>query len=858
MFDRNWWTNSMPPAFLAAAVCPVVMAPFAGASWIAFSFLLVAILLGGRMHLTMLEVDTPSRLLFLTAGACVILLQPSEPIVVALMWCWLVGLGLTFWRTRVPWSYTAFIVGVVGLALTVIASAWVWWRAKGVTFGVEHLTALIGRMVSLFGLPASVDQESLWVGASATNQVFVSPEALGWPYVVMWAVAMLAWAELSKIQVSVRRLVAALMLFLGIGGLCFAVRLFAVVEGYWPSECLALTLWHLGWLVPTAVWLGIWVTRDAAPLENSGVVRSSYLLVTILAVIVMVAGVSVPYASSFRPLTILMDDGHGPWESTSVPVNTQSYGRLSLYNYTLLRQWLRVHHTVEATQPDTPLPRELDQYQVIIIKTPALDYTTEEIERLEKYVKNGGGLLLIGDHTNLFGHTQRLNAVAAPYGIEFRSDATFPWDTAPPYVHQPSRYTGGDFMLKGIGPFAVLTAASVVDRSLLGNPFVRTTGLVSEAAEYSDLNYFGPLRLSSEDRVVPLALAIAKPYGRGKVVAWGDSTMWSSFSMFHPEYPDLILRLVGYAGAPSTHALGGAFSLVAGVCLLGILWIQSRRFGGRSVLRVVLLSLPIGGLLAVGLPIQQSWPDSSSSVPAAIHTVMVDLEHSKVSLRIDSTRHANDEQKIYAAFYAWIGRLDVWPFPVKNWSALNPSRPLMLLNPSKPFTEKESKAIGTFVRSGGTLLVLDDAIQLLDTTAPEVLSQFGIQYRVNPEPESLYRPEVGIETLLDAGLVLAPLALALQAEIPAILPGTVPRVLVTTPRLSIAGGTPLAVTRGGSVLWASKSFGQGRIFVFTGSQTFNQLSFGDIWGGTEPGAQRKKLYETEYELIRELWVDGEK
>lgn len=858
MFDRNWWTNSISPALLVAAVCPVVMAPFAGSPWITFSFLLGAILLGGGRRLTVIEMDTPSRLFLITAGACVMLLHPSEPIVVASLWCWSVGLGLTFWRIRAPWSGAVFSVGVVGLALAVVAAGWVWWRAKGVTFGVEQMTALIGRLASLFGLPVSVDNESLWVGASATNQVFMSPEALGWPYVLMWVVAVLAWAELSKVRVSARRLVVTLMLFLGIGVLCFAVRLFAVVEGYWPPECLPLTVWHLGWLVPTGVWLGGLVIQDAAPLESPCVVKSPYILVAMLAVIVMVAGVSVPYASSFRPLKILMDDGHGPWESTSVPVNTESYGRLSLYNYTLLRQWLQVHHTVEATPPDTPLPRELDRYQVIIIKTPAIDYGADEIDRLEKYVKNGGGLLLIGDHTNLFGHTQRLNAVAAPFSIEFRSDATFPWDMVPPYVHQPSRYTGGDFLLKGIGSFAVLTASSVVDRSLLGNPFIRTAGLVSEAADYSDLNYFGPLRLSSEDRVVPLALAIAKPYGRGKVVAWGDSTMWSSFSMFHPEYPDLILRLVGYVGAPSTHALGQAFSLVAGAGLLGMLWIQGRRFGGRSVVRVALLSLPIGGLLAVGLPIQQSWPDSSSSVPAAIHTVMVDLEHSKVSLRIDSTRHSNDEHKIYAAFYAWIGRLGVWPFPVKDWSVLNPSRPLVLLNPTKTFTEKEIRFIGTFVRSGGTLLVLDDAIQLLGTTAPEVLSQFGIQYRVIPEPESLYRPGGSIDTLLDSGLVLAPLALALQTEIPTVLPGTIPRILVTTPRLSIVGGTPLAVTRGGSVLWASKAFGQGRILVFTGSHAFNQLSFGDIWGGTEPGAQRKKLYETEYELIRELWADVEK
>jgi hypothetical protein len=131
--------------------------------------------------------------------------------------------------------------------------------------------------------------------------------------------------------------------------------------------------------------------------------------------------------------------------------------------------------------------------------------------------------------------------------------------------------------------------------------------------------------------------------------------------------------------------------------------------------------------------------------------------------------------------------------------------------------------------------------------------QFGLQYRLRADADVLYLPKDGTEPWLAAGLALSPLTLGLEA-MGEVQPAATPRYRTTSLQLSVMGGTPLAVTANGSVVWARKIFGEGKVLVFTKSQVFHQLSFGDIWGGTEPGAVRQQLYQLEYDLIRELWA----
>ena len=67
----------------------------------------------------------------------------------------------------------------------------------------------------------------------------------------------------------------------------------------------------------------------------------------------------------------------------------------------------------------------LGQCDVLIIKTPTSRYAPDEVEAVVRFVDNGGSLLMIGDHTNVFNMNTYLNDIARRFGFTFRNDLLF-------------------------------------------------------------------------------------------------------------------------------------------------------------------------------------------------------------------------------------------------------------------------------------------------------------------------------------------------------------------------------------------------------------------------------------------------
>ena len=53
-----------------------------------------------------------------------------------------------------------------------------------------------------------------------------------------------------------------------------------------------------------------------------------------------------------------------------------------------------------------------------LIDPRGLDYSPDEIETVRKFVNGGGSLLVVGDHTNVYEHARRSNALLKPMGVE--------------------------------------------------------------------------------------------------------------------------------------------------------------------------------------------------------------------------------------------------------------------------------------------------------------------------------------------------------------------------------------------------------------------------------------------------------
>ena len=76
----------------------------------------------------------------------------------------------------------------------------------------------------------------------------------------------------------------------------------------------------------------------------------------------------------------------------------------------------------EVTVSTEPLTYDLlREYRVVILLNPKEDLSESEIEALQKYVENGGGLFIAGDWYK-YVNLESLNAVVGKYGIKFNAD----------------------------------------------------------------------------------------------------------------------------------------------------------------------------------------------------------------------------------------------------------------------------------------------------------------------------------------------------------------------------------------------------------------------------------------------------
>src|SRR5213078_5356844 len=86
-----------------------------------------------------------------------------------------------------------------------------------------------------------------------------------------------------------------------------------------------------------------------------------------------------------------------------------------------------------------------------ISKVPTSRYDDDERKAIEKFVRKGGGLFLVGEHTDVFGTGVALNDLAAPYGFSFRYDVILDTDTSfeqalrPHWIKHPGTQYVNDF-----------------------------------------------------------------------------------------------------------------------------------------------------------------------------------------------------------------------------------------------------------------------------------------------------------------------------------------------------------------------------------------------------------------------------
>jgi hypothetical protein len=520
---------------------------------------------------------------------------------------------------------------------------------------------------------------------------------------------------------------------------------------------------------------------------------------------------------------VLIEELHSDWEWTTQAYDTRWYGRKSGYNYYCLAEYLNHYYQVEASR-DSLLPELLSRFDVVMLKTPTTPYSEREMDSLVDFVDGGGGLWLIGDHTNVFGTSTYLNQLARRFGLRLRYDSTYDLKTlalsvfrAPPVFRHPVAAYLPDYLF---------ATSCTVEAPFLSENMILGYGLKAADLDYARTSFFPGKNSQNYSFGVFLQQGGVK-HGKGRVAIFTDSTCFSNFFMFMTGKPELALGTIEWLNRTNRLAWMNVLLLILGLACLAGLAGALRRWERTRILAVVLPGALLGLALAVliydGL-LRHSYrlPEPHSDY---VH-VAFESEHSGIEL--PTTRLiANPEMSLHT-FFVWTQRLGFFPsIESRLEDALAKGDLVVIANPVVPFDASELADLARYVAGGGKVLVLIDPLNEGEAQ-PQLLESFGACKAGTPGWSW-----AGEDSAL-------PHIVSLDGEkiTPAARPGALER-----------GRARLSLSDGGTVL-AEIRQGDGRIFIFSDFFLFTDRNMGHTGEPLDKG--KYGIFELEYWMLREI------
>lgn len=534
---------------------------------------------------------------------------------------------------------------------------------------------------------------------------------------------------------------------------------------------------------------------------------------------------------------VLIDEYHSTWEPSERPVDKEWYGSISTYNYYAWAEFLKHYYTVTQNNNSLLTADILSDYDILILKCPTSLYSDAEVAAIVEFVENGGGLYLIGDHTNVFGMNSYLNKVSRRFGIEFNTDAT----------HEP--YAIGDFsvysppallahpIVQSTPSFQFLTSCTL-DAPLTAEEVMIGDKMITFPGTYATAGFFTEDKKFEQTRGVFLQ-SVALKYGKGRIVAYSDSTTFSTYCFYLSGYRSFNLGVLDYLNRENSLDFFNSFFFVLSlICLIGAVVLLRHENKFVAVFLIVSLCTFSFSLAAPTFTSLNTamYPLPEPTTPFE-KRISFDGEHTTAIIEAAPLYRETSpdvERQLYDTFFVWTQRVGCIPTVEKTLeSALLGGDLVVILNPTISFTFEELTALSDYVQAGGKVLVLD-TIYNSGSTANEVLMQFNMEATMFDRQQQANVGETDQQSTL---FLFQNLSVGLATE----------------PYLSLQGGQAILKGEYGQPIFSVQHWGNGLLAAFVDSSVFSNWKMGGVF--TIPNVERRGFYNLEYYLFESLLYD---
>jgi hypothetical protein len=484
---------------------------------------------------------------------------------------------------------------------------------------------------------------------------------------------------------------------------------------------------------------------------------------------------------------VMVVERHSKWEPTTIPYDTKWFVEPepfpdvnSGYNYARIYRCLGQYYDMSRLLEKDKIDDEtLSKCDVLIVKTPTERYSPEEAAAVTRFVEQGGGLLLIGDHTNYERSATAMNDITRPMGFIFRDDLLFSFGQSP----DEELYATPAVCHPAVQHFPLMDFAvscSIDPGFSRGRPVIESTGLWSMGPEYHFDNFLPFSRHCPAMRYGAFVQAWAAWYKAGRAIAFTDSTVFSNFCAGQPGKSELMLGMVEWLNHGNAWIdprlwliLLGLVPLAAGLWMGTVPIFVSAKMGpspsqhavpvchcleqavpdepaessgtasakqwhtvadlpnaagnldcSHRAAWLVLLAAGMCGWVVASLAVVgvHCWAMPTPECVRPERCVVIDRTTSTVPLSKGAYTRGGGVG--YGLFEQWLARLDCRTVRKEGSDAFS-GDVLVVVSPNRSVPEEYMKKLEQYVNDGGKLLVIDSP-ENTNSTANRLLWPFGL------------------------------------------------------------------------------------------------------------------------------------
>jgi hypothetical protein len=349
---------------------------------------------------------------------------------------------------------------------------------------------------------------------------------------------------------------------------------------------------------------------------------------------------------------------------------------------------------------------DLERTQILMLINSPKIWDERERRTILDFMARGGSLLVLGDHTDVFGLMRGFNSLLGPLGIQFRFDSAYKardtWRGCQAAAPDAIAW-GWDEENPGVAVGASLELSGSARPLLIGRYGFSDDGV----HENTMGSFLGNYHYDKGERLGDMVLIATTTYGRGRVVVWGDTSAFQSPS---PYYPDVVGPMLAWLSRPAAWTERPPFRIVATLGLLAaILWLW---FVRATVAEAAIVG--VGLLLGLLIPWLLSLPRTDSHILIADDTVLIDRSH------LPASGHYEARVNPVGPLYTNLLRSGFRVADMKDWdsTAIARARAIAFVAPQRSFTHSEVDDLLKAEDSG--------AVVLLNTGEPDSAGSRGI------------------------------------------------------------------------------------------------------------------------------------